>query len=182
MSLTLSPGTRLDPYEMASPLGAGGMDSPLLVKRNPFFEVVAAHSPRGVVEGLVAQHRDGDGEENAVQDTSQGSGVAVALGTKPVVVVFEVRVFEEIPPADGSGSLLHPTTLEAQVMPAIPPWKRPRGRRGQAMSSDSAAPGGVLYYWYENRYLGTRRDLQESGALGASASEVSKPALQRGGR
>jgi len=31
--MTLRAGERLGPYEIASPIGAGGMDSPLLVKR-----------------------------------------------------------------------------------------------------------------------------------------------------
>jgi hypothetical protein len=33
VAMSLSPATRLGPYEITSPLGAGGMDSPLLVKR-----------------------------------------------------------------------------------------------------------------------------------------------------
>jgi len=35
--MTLSAGACFGPYEILSPLGAGGMDSPLLVKRKPSF-------------------------------------------------------------------------------------------------------------------------------------------------
>ena len=61
---------------------------------NLLCALVKVRSLRRVVEGLIPKHGDGDGE-NAVHDTSQGSGVVVALGTKPVVVVFEVRVCED---------------------------------------------------------------------------------------
>ena len=35
--MTLASGTRLGSYEILGALGEGGMDSPLLVKRNPSF-------------------------------------------------------------------------------------------------------------------------------------------------
>jgi len=33
--MTLASGSKLGPYDVVSPLGAGGVDSPLLVKRKP---------------------------------------------------------------------------------------------------------------------------------------------------
>jgi hypothetical protein len=35
--MSLTAGMRVGPYEIVSPIGAGGMDSPLLVKRKPSF-------------------------------------------------------------------------------------------------------------------------------------------------
>jgi len=35
--MTFSAGAHLGPYEILAPAGAGGMDSPLLVKRKPSF-------------------------------------------------------------------------------------------------------------------------------------------------
>ena len=35
--MSLNPGTKLGPYQILAPLGAGGMDSPRFVKRCAFF-------------------------------------------------------------------------------------------------------------------------------------------------
>ena len=55
---------------------------------------IRACSARWVVEGLIAKHRDCDGE-NAVHNASESSSVALAAGTKTVVVLFGVRVSED---------------------------------------------------------------------------------------
>ena len=35
--MALTSGTRLGPYEILAPIGAGGMDSPRRIKRKPSF-------------------------------------------------------------------------------------------------------------------------------------------------
>ncbi|MGH9388477.1 MAG: hypothetical protein ACRD1Z_02610, partial [Vicinamibacteria bacterium] len=57
-------------------------------------DVVRGHSPQGVIEGPVAQHGDGDGE-NAIDNASESSSIALAAGPKPVVVLFGMRVAED---------------------------------------------------------------------------------------
>ena len=106
--MPLPSGTKLGPYEILTPIGKGGMDSHSWSREILLSDVLAGHSSGGVIEGPVAQHGDGD-SENAIHNASESSSIALAAGTKTVVVLFSMGVAE-----DGNACPVMQSVVEGQ--------------------------------------------------------------------
>jgi len=123
--MPLIPGTRLGPYEILAPLGAGGMG-----------EVYRGHDPRlgrDVAIKILPPHFSADPER--LRRFELEARAAAALNHPNILAVHDIGQYERSPYI--VSELLEGATLRSRVMASALPW-----RKAVEIGSDRGGFGG----------------------------------------